>query len=186
MAIFKGKLYVSDIDKLIEIELESGKVTNVFNAPGSVFLNDVAASDKGVVFVTDTRTAKVHKLENGKLTEWLSGKPLETPNGLFIEYGRLFVGDKSIFQVDITTKNIKEIIPDAGGVDGLEKNREGEFVFSNWPGRIFIHRNDKNVKLLDTSEQKINSADLDFSLELNLILVPTFFDNKIVAYRIVD
>ncbi len=186
MAIFEDKLYVSDIDKLVEIDVESGKITNIFNAPGAVFLNDVAASDKGLIFVSDTRTAKIYVLKDDKLTEWLSGNPLESPNGLFIEYGRLYIGDKSIFQVDISTKNIKEIIPDAGGVDGLEKNSKGEFVFSNWPGRIFIHRNGKNIKLLDTTEKKINTADLDVSVKLDLVLVPTFFDNKIVAYRIID
>lgn len=186
MALHDGKLYVSDIDQLVEIDIENGEITNKYDAPGAVFLNDVAASDDGVVFVSDTRTAKIHALKDGKLTEWMSGKPLETPNGLFVEYGRLFIGDKSIFQVDISTKNIKEIIPDAGGVDGLEKNNEDEFVFSNWPGRIFIHRKGKTIKLLDTTEKEINTADLDFSKELNLILVPTFFDNRIVAYRIID
>ncbi len=186
MAMHEGKLFVSDIDQLVEIDIKNGKVTKKYDAPGAVFLNDVAASDDGMVFVSDTRTAKIHVLKDGKLTEWMSGEPLETPNGLFVEYGRLFIGDKSIFEVDISTKNVKEIIPEAGGVDGLEKNNDDEFVFSNWPGRIFIHRDGKNIKLLDTTEKEINTADLDFSKELNLILVPTFFDNRIVAYRIID
>ena len=186
MALHKGKLYVSDIDQLVEIDIKSGEVTNKYNAPDAVFLNDVAASDNGIIFVSDTRTAKIHALNNGKLTEWMSGKPFETPNGLFTEKGKLFVGDKSIFEVDINSKNIKEIISDAGGVDGLEKNKKGEFVYSNWPGRIFIHRNGKNIKLLDSTEKKINTADLDYSMKFDLILVPTFYDNRIVAYRIVD
>lgn len=186
MALSNGKLYVSDIDQLVEIELASGKISNRYDAPDAVFLNDVAASDDGTVYVSDTRTAKIHMLNNGKLTEWLSGAPLESPNGLFAENGKLYIGDVSIFEVDVKSKKIKEFIADAGGVDGLEKNNKGEFVFSNWPGRVFIHRNGKNVKLLDTTEQKINTADLDYSLKLNLVLVPTFFDNKIVAYRIID
>lgn len=39
--------------------------------------------------------------------------------------------------------------------------------------------------LLNTKEQKINAADIDYSPELNLLLVPTFFANKISAYEIV-
>lgn len=186
MAISKGKLYVSAIDQLVEIDLKSGKITNKFDAPNAVFLNDVAASDDGLIFVSDTRTAKIHVLKDGKLNEWMSGKPLETPNGLFVENGKLYIGDQSIFEADIKTKNIKQIISDAGGVDGLEKNKEGEFVFSNWPGRVFIHRNGKTIKLLDTTEQEIKTADLDYSFKLNQILIPTFFDNRIVAYRIID
>jgi DNA-binding beta-propeller fold protein YncE len=186
MAMRDGKLYVSDIDQLVEIDIKSGKVLQKYDAPGAVFLNDVAVSDNGIVFVSDTRTAKIHALSNGKLTVWLEGSPLENPNGLFTEGGKLFIGDNNIYEVDMKTKEVKKIISDAGGVDGLEKTNKGEFVFSNWPGRIFIHRNGKNVKLLDTTEKEINTADLDFSKKHNLVLVPTFFDNRIVAYRIVD
>lgn len=184
MALSDGKLYVSDIDQLVEIDVESGEITRKYDAPNAVFLNDVAAAEDGAVYVSDTRTAKIHVLKDGELTEWLSGNPLESPNGLFAENGKLYIGDTSIYEVDVKNKEINEIIADAGGVDGLEKTSRGEFVFSNWPGRIFIHRNGKNIKLLDTTEQEINTADLDYSLKLDLVLVPTFFDNKVVAYRI--
>jgi hypothetical protein len=186
MAMKDGKLYVSDIDQLVEIDIKTGKVLQKYDAPGAVFLNDVAVCSNGMVFVSDTRTAKIHVLSNGKLTVFMEGSPLENPNGLFTEGGKLFVGDNNIYEVDVKSKEVKKIISEAGGVDGLEKNNKGEFVFSNWPGRIFIHRNGKNVKLLDSTEKKINTADLDFSKKHNLVLVPTFFDNKIVAYRIRD
>ena len=186
MALKEGKLYVSDIDQLVEIDIKSGKVLQKYDAPGAVFLNDVAVCGNGIVFVSDTRTAKIHALIDGKFTVWMEGSPLENPNGLFTEGGKLFIGDNNIYEVDVKTKEIKKIISEAGGVDGLEKTNKGEFVFSNWPGRIFIHRDGKNVKLLDTTEKEINTADLDFSKKHNLVLVPTFFDNRIVAYRIAD
>ncbi|WP_372947006.1 hypothetical protein [Mariniphaga sp.] len=186
MALHDGKLYVSDIDRLVEIDVQSGKIISRYHATNAVFLNDVAACSNGMILVSDTRTAKIHALVNGSLTLWMEGEPLETPNGLFTEMGKLYIGDKNIYEVDIKTKEIKQIIADAGGVDGLEKNNAGEFVFSNWPGRVFVNRNGKNVKLLDTTAQEINTADLDFALKLDLVLVPTFFDNKVVAYKIVD
>lgn len=186
MAMRDGKLYVSDIDQLVEIDIKSGKVLKKYDAPGAVFLNDVAVCNNGIVYVSDTRTARIHALQDGKLTVWMEGAPLENPNGLFTEGGKLYIGDNNIFEVDVKSKEVKKIISDAGGVDGLEKTNKGEFVFSNWPGRIFIHRNGKNIKLLDTTEKEINTADLDFSMKHNLVLVPTFFDNKIVAYRIID
>jgi hypothetical protein len=185
LAIFKSKLYVADIDKLVEIDIEGGKVLAKYDAPDAVFLNDVTACMNGMIFVSDTRTAKIHVLNEGKFTVWMEGKPLETPNGLMAEKGKLLVGDKNIYEIDIQTKKITQLIEDAGGVDGLEKNNDGDFVFSNWPGKIFIHKNGKTIKLLDTTAQELNTADIDYDLKHDLILVPTFFDNHIVAYKIV-
>ena len=185
MAIFKGKLYVADVNQLVEIDIEKGTITARYEAPGAVFLNDVTACMNGMIFVSDTRTAKIHVLNDGKFTVWMEGKPLETPNGLMAEKGKLLVGDKNIYEVDIQTKKVTQLIEDAGGVDGLEKNNAGDFVFSNWPGRIFIHKNGKTIKLLDTTENKLNTADIDYALKLDLVLVPTFFDNRILAYKII-
>lgn len=185
MAIFNDKLYVSDIDQLVEIDIKNGKIIKKYDAPGAVFLNDVTACMNGMIFVSDTRTAKIHVLSEGKLAVWLEGEPLKNPNGLMAENGKLLVGDNRIFEIDITTKEIKVIIDDAGGVDGLEKNNNGELVFSNWPGRIFIQKNSKTIKLLDTTAQELKTADIDYALKLNLLLVPTFFGNQIIAYKIV-
>lgn len=185
MAIYKGKLYVADIDQLVEIDIEKGAIIKKFNAPDAVFLNDVTATMNGKIFVSDTRTAKIHLLNENKFTVWLEGEPLQNPNGLMAENGKLFVGDNHIYEVDIQTKKTTLLIKDAGGVDGLEKNNSGDFVFSNWPGRIFIHKNGETIKLLDTTEQELKTADIDYALKLDLLLVPTFFDNKIVAYKIV-
>jgi hypothetical protein len=185
MAIFDGKFYVSDIDQLVEIDIDSGKILKKYDAPNAVFLNDVAACMNGMIFVSDTRTAKIHVLNDGVFSVWMEGEPLKSPNGLFTEKGKLFVGDENIYEVDIRSKKITKIISDAGGVDGLEKNNEGQFVFSNWPGRIFIHADGKNIKLHDSTSEEINTADIDFALKYNWVLVPTFFDNRIVAYKIV-
>lgn len=185
LAIFKGKLYVADIDQLVEIDIEKGAITTKYDAPGAVFLNDVTASMNGVIFVSDTRTAKIHVLNENKFTVWMEGEPFQNPNGLMAEKGKLLVGDNNIYEVDIQTKKTTLLIKDAGGVDGLEKNNDGDFVFSNWPGRIFIQKNGKTIKLLDTTAQELKTADIDYDLKHDLVLVPTFFDNHIIAYKIV-
>lgn len=186
MAIFNNKLYVADIDNLVVIDIEKEKVVENYNAPNAVFLNDVAACKNGMIFVTDTRTNKVHVLKDDNFSVWLEDGHFNSPNGLMTENGKLYVGARNIYEVDIKTKKVSKIIEDAEGVDGLEKNNKGEFVFSNWPGRIWIHKNGKNIKLLDTTEQELKTADIDFALKYDWILVPTFYDNRVVAYKIVD
>ncbi len=56
LAIVGNKLYVSDIDTLVEININGGAITNRYTAEGGQFFNDVAASADGDVYVSDTGT----------------------------------------------------------------------------------------------------------------------------------
>src|SRR5690606_23722960 len=55
MGIANGNLYVTDIDQLVEINLESGEITKKYPIDGSQFLNDLATYDNKVYF-TDMNT----------------------------------------------------------------------------------------------------------------------------------
>jgi len=184
MALYNGKLYVSDIDELVEIDIDSGKISNHFPAPGAIFLNDVAVAEDGKIYVSDGRTDKIHILDQGKFTVWLDDDQLKEINGLYIEGDTLYAGSAKIQRIDRNTKKIETIRNGCGGIDGLAKDNTGHFIFSNWPGRIFYLENGEMTKLIETAPEKINSADISFAGALNLLLVPTFNDNQIVAYQI--
>jgi sugar lactone lactonase YvrE len=184
MGLREGKLYVADIDQLVVIDLKNGKIINRFEAPGAQFLNDVTVSPEGKVFVSDMVTKKIHMLHDNNFSEWLYSEIFNRPNGLYAEDGKLYVGDHHIFEIDMSTRKINIAVAEAGGVDGLEKTAGGDFIFSHWAGRVFLHKDGETLKLLDTSEQNINSADIGFATKPELLLVPTFFDNRIIAYKI--
>ena len=57
-----SKLYVSDITDLVQIDTANGKIIKRFNAPGSSFLNDVVSDNKGNIYVSDTITNTLYKL----------------------------------------------------------------------------------------------------------------------------
>jgi len=184
MAIFKGKLYVSDIDQLVEIDLKKETISNKYPVEGAIFLNDVAASKDGRIFVSDSRNSKIYVLENGHVTEWISDPQMKGINGFYIEGGKFYAGTEKLQRIDLKTKTITTIQDGCGGIDGLDKDGNNQFVFSNWAGRIFYLGNGKMTKMADTSSEKINTADLSYARALNLLLVPTFFDNQVVAYQI--
>lgn len=186
LAIFEEKLYVADIDQLVEIDIKKGEILNKYDAPGAVFLNDVTSCLNGMVFVSDSRAAKIYVFHQGEIKVWMEGDPLKSPNGLLAENGKLFVGDSNIYEVDILTQEVITIIENTSGIDGLEKNKDGEFLISYWKGQIFINKNGENIKLHDSVKQEIYTADIDFALKYNLILVPTFSDNRVIAYRITE
>jgi hypothetical protein len=87
-------LYVSDITDLVEIDINSNKIINRYNAPGSAFLNDVASDNQGHVYVSDTVTNTIYRLDtknlgnssnnnnNASLQVWLQSPELDGPNGL--------------------------------------------------------------------------------------------------------
>jgi hypothetical protein len=47
LALANGKLYAADVDRIAEIDLSKGEITNRYEAPGSKFLNDLAADKSG-------------------------------------------------------------------------------------------------------------------------------------------
>ncbi len=180
-AIFEGNYYVSDIDELVVIRIEDAKIIKRYKAENAVFLNDVTVAEDGQVFVSDSRDNKVYALQNEKLVVWLEHELIDKPNGLWAEKGSLYVGTANILNVNIQTRKISVLVENCGGIDGLEKMSDGNFIYSNWPGRIFITKGTKSVELLNTLEEK-NTADIDFIPGKNLVIVPTFRGNGVDAY----
>lgn len=184
MAIFDGKLYVSDIDELVEIDIATAKIENRYPAENAVFLNDVAACQNGMIFVSDSNAGRIYVLDNGQIAVWLEGNDFAGTNGLYTKKGKLYAGSGDLKEIDVKTKAVKVIQNDCQGIDGLDKDENGNFVFSNWVGRIFYLQDGKLTKMWDSTADKINTADIFYANDLRLLLVPTFFDNQIVAYKI--
>lgn len=182
--IYKGNLYVADIDQLVEINIGKAQIINRYPVKNAKFLNDVTVAEDGTVFVSDSGDDKVYALKNGKLSLWLEDKSLVSPNGLWADKGNLYIGTKSILQVNMQTKKITAVVDHCNGIDGLEKLSDGNFIYSNWEGRVFITKGSQSIKLLD-SVGKSNTADIEYEPSLNLLLVPTFFANSIDAYQLV-
>jgi hypothetical protein len=62
---------------------------------------------------------------------------------------------------------------------------KNNFVTSNFKGKVQLIEPGKGIEMLmNTTGLKINAADLGFIHSQNLLLVPTFNDNKVGAYRL--
>jgi DNA-binding beta-propeller fold protein YncE len=188
MAIKGNHLFVSDIDRLAEIDLSNGKIIRFIPFPGAKFLNDVVVGPHGKIYVTDTDLGAVFVVKSGKAHLWSTDLLLKGANGLAMNRRNLFIGANGhLLEANPKTGKIRIVAHVAGGIDGLIPLGNGRFILSDWAGKIQLISTDKApVILSNTTKQKINAADLGFIPGKNIILIPTFFDNRVVAEQLMD
>lgn len=188
MGILDNRLYVTDIDELLVIDLKDAKITKRIKVEGASFLNDIAVGADGKVYFSDSDTGIVWIYEDGELKQWLT-EGLQRPNGLYIEKDRVLLtssGSQDLRIIDKSTGKMKVVTTGIGAGDGIEfTGKEGYYLTSSWTGEIFLILPDfSKISLLKTSDQDINSADIGFNVEDQVVYVPTFFDNRVVAYKL--
>jgi WD40 repeat protein len=188
MAILDGKLYVADIDQLVVINIKKAKIVERIPVEGATFLNDVAVSPDGKVYFTDSDTGYIWIYSGGKLQKWIT-EGLKRPNGLYIEEDRVLLtssGSQDLKIINRSTGEAKVVTTDIGAGDGVEfTGTKGFYITSSWSGEVFLISPDYNkFSLLKTSDQEINSADIGFNMKEQVVYVPTFFDNRVVAYKL--
>lgn len=183
LAVMNGKLYVTDIDELVEINMSDRKITKKYPVQGATFLNDAATDGKKIYF-SDSQTGKVHVMDNGKVSTLTEG--MEGINGLaFNDKGQLFVLDgKGLRKYNMDNKNTETVNDVVTGGDGLVIIDDNTYIASRWQGEIYLIKDGKEHLLLDTKAEESNTADIDYIEEENLVLVPTFMKNKVVAYKL--
>ncbi len=181
MAIMGGNLYVTDCDELVEIDIKNASVTKKYPVEGAKFLNDAATDGKKIYF-SDSGAGKIHVFENGKVTTMLENQ--KGINGLAVDKkGVLFSLDgRGMIKHNGQTQEVLNSVVTGG--DGLIILANNTFIASRWGGEIYSIVDGKEQLLLDTKAEKSNTADIEYLPEEKLILVPTFFKNKVTAYKL--
>jgi len=184
MALHKNNLYVADITRVVTIDIQASKIISSVEIDGAQFLNDVTVDDNGNVYISDSATGKIHKLANGKTEVFFESKDFKRINGLLALKDGLRVADagNGVFYNLTWDKTLGKITDIAQGADGIVLTGNSEFIVSCWGGEIYFVAGGNVTKLLDTKEQKVNSADVDYDSKSKTLYVPTFFANSIAAY----
>jgi hypothetical protein len=189
---FGERLWVSDIDQLVGVDISQGKIVEQISVPGAEFLNDVACDVQGAVYVSDMTKNKIHRYRDGKLSVFASGDHLENPNGLLVVGKQLVVGGWGgggappvlgrLFSLDLETGKKTLITPEpVGNLDGIETVAPGSYLVSDWSaGKIFYIRQEGTVTLL--MQLAKGAADLGYVPDKQLLLVPQMLENKVSAF----
>jgi len=187
-AIVGDTLYVADIDELIVIDINKGTIARKVPSAGAGMLNDITSDSDGNLYITDSDANKILKYSKGNLTDWLASG-LNLPNGLLAENDRLLLasmGSMDMVSIDLNSKSVTRLADSLGAADGISFiGSKDYYIVTDWNGEIFMVNPDKTrTSLLKTSDKQINTADCEYIAEKNLLLVPTFFKNGVIAYRL--
>jgi hypothetical protein len=184
MALVNQTLWVADVDEVIAININSGSIGQRIKIDGAKFLNDVTADAEGVIYVSDSETKMVHKIQNGAASVYV--RDLQGPNGLLVHNKELYILDNgALLKADTGGKTQKLAEGMEGFTDGIENVQGNEFIVSCWQGVVYYVKADgSKEKLLDSREQQINSADIGYDSANRIVYVPTFFRNTVVAYQL--
>lgn len=184
MAKYKQELYVADLTELVVIDIKKATIIKRVPIEGSVFLNDVTVNSKGAVFISDSRTGKVHRYENNTTT--IEVENLQGPNGLLSIEDQLLILDRGSL-LSVTPGGAISKIMDGmdPSTDGIERVAPNQYLVSCWNGIVYyVVAGAQKITLFDTRSEKINSADIGYDAKKKIIYVPTFLKNNVVAYQL--
>ena len=194
------KMYVTDIDQLVEIDTRTGKIVQKYDAAGAKFLNDPAVDADGNVYASDIAKATIWQLKDGKMSLWYDKAGLQNPNGLRVIHGdKLLVAGfgtgmhddgsmdtkGSLLLIDLKTKELIKlgVGQGIGALDGLERNgRDGFYATDFNAGALYnINRDGSFETVLDL---KAGSADLDQFNNGHTVVIPQMLENEIEGYSV--
>lgn len=200
MGIAGDTLYVADINTVRMFDRTTGKVKGTpILVSGATFLNDVATSKDGIVYVTDTGvkfgadgmasstgSEAVYMIDKAnKLTQIAKGGSLlGSPNGITVgSSGRpLVVGldpTGEVYELAADGKRTTTRKLPAGQLDGLEILANGNLLVSSWQAQgVYQVTPDGKATLI---VQNIASpADFGVDTKRNRIMLPVLQENRVV------
>lgn len=210
MTIHNDRLYVVERQNLVEINIEKAGVITRTPISGAGFANDIAFDQDGRGYISDNggnSKTSIYHYNNNKIERWMSAEKIKSPNGLYVDGHELIAYDnnsQSLIAVNLTDKKLRKIAminSDARAIgDGLVKINKTTYLVTAWSGPSWLVATDGTVTdLLDTTkiklpdhrnlmsgitDEQLKNADSGYIPDKQLWLIPTFFGNKIIAYKL--
>lgn len=184
MGMYKNKLYVADLTELVVIDIQQGKILEKIPVDAAVFLNDIVIDNKGTVFISDTRSFNLFQYDQERVSVCL--RNLKRPNGLLMNGKDLLVLDNgSLLALNGNGQLVQLMEGMDPSTDGIERVQTDEYLVSAWEGVIYYVTAYKTKEvLLDSRKEKKNTADIGYDAKNRILYVPTFYGNKLVAYKL--
>lgn len=183
MAIHQQQVYVIDRNRLKVFDWPAFSPAFTIEMETSV-ANDLAISPAGDIFVTDTAKGEVIHIRQGGQQSVLTGAAnFENANGIAFHDGDLYVGGQRLWRVDLQSNEIATIGPEwISDIDGIEFEADGTMQITPVAGPLIRYRGDDDIEVL--AGPGVSSANHGYAEKSGLALIPTGFDNTVIAIRV--
>ncbi len=188
MGLYKNKLYVADIDRVLQINTDTAEIEKVYKVDAAKFFNDITSDTNGDMYISDCFANKIYKISDGKIKIWLESDFLSMPNGLLCTKDEVLVlnmKSRTAFAINKLTKKAHEVFNGIDNLDGIVSDGKKGFIVSGaWQGELFHIDSKGNKKLLiDLGKEKIITADIEYIADQKLLIVPTL-NKTVIGYRL--
>lgn len=145
--------------------------------------NDIAVAGNGTMYVSDTAGHKVIEVGEDRLQSILTGQPqFQGANGVHVTGNTLYIGGSRLWKVDLENQSVSLIGPEwLADIDGIELEANGTLQITPVAGPLMRFCNGE-VEIL--AGDGISSANHGYAGNLGLALIPTGFDNTVVALNV--
>ena len=181
MALVDDRLYVVDNNQVKVFRWPGYEPLSTFALETAV-ANDIAVAEDHTVYVTDTARGEVVVLTESAEPSLLTGEAsFSGANGIAVKGDDLFVGGDRLWHVDLDSGSVTALGPEwLADIDGIELEADGTLQVTPVGGPL--------VRLSDPLRvlggDGVSSANHGYATGLGLALIPTGFDNTVIAIRI--
>lgn len=146
--------------------------------------NDIAVAENGTLYVTDSAKGQVIVAENPREQSVLVGEGrFPGANGIALDGDTLYVGGERLWKVNLKTRYVQTIGPAwLADIDGIEIEADGTLQLTPVSGPLIRYRNENEFEIL--GGDGVSSANHGYAPDLGLALIPTGYDNSVIAIRI--
>jgi sugar lactone lactonase YvrE len=183
MALQGNRLYVIDNNHLKILAWPGYDLQESIELETMV-ANDVAVSKGGDAYISDTAAGEVIKLSvDGAQSVFIGQEKFPGANGMEIHDGYLYVGGKRLWRVNLQDLDVELAAPEwVSDIDGIEFEADGALQATPVAGPLIRFPEDGNIQIL--AGEGVSSANHGYAPRLGLALIPTGFDNEVIAIRV--
>ena len=194
LAVLNDVIYAVDIGGVKAFDTETGKFIRFYDFATVIpaFLNDIAADQKGMLFVSDMMANRIYRFDPAKpdaLVEVFKESPLlAQPNGLLFNRqtrGLMVVSwaEGRLMEIDLNG-HIKVLRKDLGNLDGIAIDAQGNLYLSNYPkGEIYLIPKFGRGALSLFGSGLDSPADISFDDARGELLVPLMNQNRVTSLK---